>query len=88
MGRIISLCFSSVFLFAVCIFGFAIPANSGEKLTPRGGGVELALKTKPPSCVPVLCWKQNVGWCMCDPCAHVVDCRAATGGRAKPKAKG
>jgi hypothetical protein len=46
------------------------------------------LKTKPPSCVPVLCWKQNVGWCMCDPCAHVVDCRAATGGRAKPKAKG
>ena len=86
MGQIIGLCLSSIFLFAVCIFGFAIPAKSGGK-TPQGG-VELALKTKPPSCVPILCWQNRIGWCMCDPCTHVTDCRAATGARAKPKAKG
>ncbi|MFN4141343.1 hypothetical protein [Aestuariivirga sp.] len=43
--------------------------------------LQLAMKTKPPTCVPVLCWIENTGWCMCDPCTHVVDCRAATGGK-------
>ena len=41
--------------------------------------LQLAMKTGPRQCVPVLCWVDKVGWCMCDPCSLVNDCRAATG---------
>jgi hypothetical protein len=68
-------------LFFVPCIVFAMPAHSGE------GPLKLALKTKPPQCVPVLCWVKNIGWCMCDPCTYVNDCRAATG-KAQPLTKG
>jgi hypothetical protein len=67
----------------------AFAASAELRSTPvlASHPLQLALKTKPPSCVPVLCWVQNTGWCMCDPCTNVTDCRAATGEKAEKLVK-
>jgi len=81
MQRSIGVCFFLTFLFSVTVAASAETLTNAEAHNQSLQNLmQLALKTKKPTCVRTAC-KTKVGWCIC--CGDVVDCRLATGGAKK-----